>query len=66
MNETPLVNLLYVIVRFVLVAYGQIHALVKEYRADAPQSHQCGFIAQTVREIEELEHAVVGGVVVGV
>ena len=26
-----------------------------------PQTHQCGFIAQKVQQIEELEYAVLGG-----
>ena len=31
------------------------------YTADTPQSHQCGFIAQSVQQIDELKYAVVGG-----
>ena len=33
------------------------------YTEDTPQSHQCGFIAQSVQQIDELRHAVVGGTV---
>jgi uncharacterized coiled-coil protein SlyX len=39
--------------------------LTDTYTEDAPQSHQCGFIAQSVQQIDELRHAVVGGVIVG-
>ena len=35
------------------------------YTEDTRQSHQCGFIAQSVQQIDELRHAVVGGVVIG-
>ncbi len=35
--------------------------MVDQYTADTPQSHQCGFIAQSVQSIDELKHAVVGG-----
>ena len=28
---------------------------------DTPQFHQCGFIAQSSQQIEELNHAVIGG-----
>jgi hypothetical protein len=37
--------------------------LTDTYTADAPQSHPCGFIAQSVQQIDELRHAVVGGIV---
>ncbi|MFM7983194.1 MAG: hypothetical protein ACKPKO_28125, partial [Candidatus Fonsibacter sp.] len=30
---------------------------------EIPQSHQCGLIAQSVEQIDELRHAVVGGTV---
>ena len=45
------------------VEYDQIYELVEQYSPDTPQSHQCGFIAQSVEQINELRHAVVGGVV---
>ena len=32
-----------------------------QYNEDTPQSHQCGFIAQQVQQIEALKHAVLGG-----
>ena len=32
-----------------------------QYNEDTPQSHQCGFIAQQVQQIEALRHAVLGG-----
>ena len=35
--------------------------MVDQYTADTPQSHQCGFIAQSAQSIDELKHAVVGG-----
>ncbi|MFM7981559.1 MAG: hypothetical protein ACKPKO_19795, partial [Candidatus Fonsibacter sp.] len=41
--------------------YDQTHDLVDQCTADTPQSHQCGFIAQSVQSIDELKHAVVGG-----
>ena len=36
-------------------------SLVEQYTADTPQLHQCGFIAQSVQQIEVLKHAVIGG-----
>ncbi|MFM7990152.1 MAG: hypothetical protein ACKPKO_63635, partial [Candidatus Fonsibacter sp.] len=39
----------------------QTHDFVNQYTADHPQSHQCGFIAQSVQSIDDLKHAVVGG-----
>ncbi|MFM7981236.1 MAG: tail fiber domain-containing protein, partial [Candidatus Fonsibacter sp.] len=60
-NEKPLTNELDVINQLAPVAYDQTHDLVYQYTADTPQSHQCGFIAQSVQSIDELKHAVVGG-----
>ncbi len=60
-NEKPLVNALGVINRLEAVEYDQTYDLVDEYTVEAPQSHQCGFIAQSVQQIDELRHAVVGG-----
>ena len=60
-NEKPLVNALNVISRLEPVEYDQTQDLVEEYTSDTPQSHQCGFIAQSVAQIDELKHAVIGG-----
>ena len=38
------------------VEYDQTHDLVDHYTADAPQSHQCRFIAQQVQHIDELKY----------
>ncbi|MFM7981641.1 MAG: hypothetical protein ACKPKO_20220 [Candidatus Fonsibacter sp.] len=35
--------------------------LVDAYTPETPQSHQSGFIAQSVERIDELKHIVVGG-----
>ncbi|MFM7978410.1 MAG: hypothetical protein ACKPKO_03760, partial [Candidatus Fonsibacter sp.] len=35
--------------------------LVNNYTQETPQSHQCGFIAQSVEKNDELKHAVAGG-----
>ena len=43
------------------VEYDQTQDLVYEYTSDTPQSHQCGFIAQSVAQIDKLKHAVIGG-----
>ncbi|MFM7990464.1 MAG: tail fiber domain-containing protein, partial [Candidatus Fonsibacter sp.] len=43
------------------VEYDQIVDVVEQYTAETPQSHQCGFIAQSVQSIDELKYAVVGG-----
>ena len=37
--------------------------LVDHYTPETPQSHQCGFIAQSVEKIDELKHIVEGGVI---
>ena len=50
-----------VINRLEPVEYDQTHDLVDEYTVETPQSHQCGFIAQSVQQIDELRHVVVGG-----
>ena len=60
-NEKPLTNVLDVSNRLETVEYGQTKDLTDTYTADTPQSHQCGFIAQSVQQIDELKHAVVGG-----
>ena len=64
-NEKPLVNALDIINRLEPVEYDQTYNLTDTYTEDTPQSHQCGFIAQSVQQIDELRHAVVGGVIVG-
>jgi hypothetical protein len=61
-NEKPLVNSLAVINRLEPVEYDQTHMLVDQYTSDTPQYHQCGFIAQSVEQIDELRHVVLGGV----
>ena len=60
-NEKTLVNALGVINRLEPVEYDQTHNLVDEYTVETPQSHQCGFIAQSVQQIDELRYTVVGG-----
>ena len=60
-NEKPLTNALDVINQLEPVEYDQTYDLVDQYTSDTPQSHQCGFIAQSVQSIDELKHAVVGG-----
>ncbi len=60
-TEKPLVNVLYVIGKLELVEYDQTFNLVANYTPETPQSHQCGFIAQSVEKVEELRHIVEGG-----
>ncbi|MFM7982544.1 MAG: tail fiber domain-containing protein, partial [Candidatus Fonsibacter sp.] len=60
-NEKPLVNALDYINKLEPVEYDQTFDLVDNYTQETPQSHQCGFIAQSVQSIDELKHAVVGG-----
>ena len=45
------------------VAYEQTQDLVDIFTPGTPQSHQyqCGFIAQSVQQIDKLKHAVAGG-----
>ena len=62
-NSKSLTNGLSVINKLEPVEYDQIYELVEQYSSDTPQSHQCGFIAQSVEQIDELKHAVVGGTV---
>ena len=62
-NEKPLVNALDIINRLEPVEYDQTYNLTDTYTEDTPHSHQCGFIAQSVQQIDELRHAVVGGVI---
>ncbi|MFM7978399.1 MAG: tail fiber domain-containing protein, partial [Candidatus Fonsibacter sp.] len=60
-NEKPLGNALDVISKLAPVEYDQTHDLVEQYTSDTPQSHHCGFIAESVQSIDELQHAVLGG-----
>ena len=60
-NEKPLANALNVISKLEPVEFDQTQCLIYHYTPESPQSHHCGFIAQSVHEIEELKHAVVGG-----
>ena len=56
-----MVNQLHVINKPEPVEYDQTYDLVDEYTPDTPQSHQSGFIAQSVQQIDELKHTVIGG-----
>ncbi|MFM7989499.1 MAG: tail fiber domain-containing protein [Candidatus Fonsibacter sp.] len=60
-NEKPLINALDVINKLEPLEYDQTHDLLEQYTTDTPQSHQFGFIAQSVQQIGELKHVVVGG-----
>ena len=51
-NERPLVNALNVINRLEPVENDHTQDLVDEYTSDTPQSHQGGFIAQSVAQID--------------
>ena len=59
--DRPLTNELEVVNKLEPVESDQTYNLVDRYTPDAPPSHQCGFIAQSVQHIDELKHAVVGG-----
>ena len=61
LTKKTLVNATDVINRLEPVEYDQTISLIEQYTEDTPQFHQCGFIAQSVQQIEELKHAVVGG-----
>ena len=56
-----MVNALDIIAILEPVEYDQTFNLVEIYTPETPQSHQCGFIAQSVEKIEELKHIVEGG-----
>ena len=56
-----MVNALDIIGKLEPVAYYQTFDSVEHYTPETPQSHQCGFIAQSVEKIEELRHIVEGG-----
>ena len=53
-------NALDVISKLEPAEYDQTYDLVDQYNEDLPQTHQCGFIAQKVQQIEELKHVVFG------
>ena len=59
--KSPSTNALDVISRLEPVEYDQTVYLVDQYTSETPQSHQCGFIAQSVQSSDELKRAVVGG-----
>ncbi|MFM7986905.1 MAG: tail fiber domain-containing protein, partial [Candidatus Fonsibacter sp.] len=56
-----MINAVDVINKLEPVAYDQTCDLVDTNTPDTPQSHQCGFIAQSVEKIDELKHIVEGG-----
>ena len=60
-EKKPLVNALNAINRLEPVEYDQTQDSIDEYTSDTPQSHQCGFIAQSVAQRDKLKHAVIGG-----
>ena len=62
-NEKPLVNALDMIRKLKPVEYDQTFVLVDKYTQETPQSHQAGFIAQDVQNIDELKLAVQGGII---
>ena len=59
-NENPFNKRLDAISRLKPVEYDQTHDLVEHTTPDTPQSHQCGFKAQRVQQIDELKYAVAG------
>ena len=60
-NEKPLVNAEEIIGKLDPVEYDQTYDLIENYTPETPQSHQCGFIAQSIEKIDELKHIVEGG-----
>jgi hypothetical protein len=60
-NEKPLTNALNVINKLEPLEYDQTQAIVDQFNENTPHIHQCGFIAQSIQEVEELKHAVTGG-----
>ena len=53
-NETPVTNALDIINRLEPCEYQQTQEIVDLLTPDIQQSHQCGFIAQQVQHIDEL------------
>ena len=49
-NVKPLVNALNVSSKLEPVEYDQAYDLVDEYTYEAPQSHKCGFNAQSTQK----------------
>ena len=60
-NEKQLTNALDVINRLEPCEYQQTQEIVDHVTPDIQQSHQCGFIAQSVQQIDKLKYALVGG-----
>ena len=60
-NEKPLTNALDVINKLEPLEYDQTQDIVDEFNENTPHIHQCGFIAQSIEQIDQLKHAVVGG-----
>ena len=60
-NEKPLTNALDVINKLEPLEYDQTQDIVDEFNENTPHIHQCGFIAQSIQEVDELKHAVMGG-----
>ena len=42
------------------IEYNQTRSSVEQYTEDTPQFDQCGFIAQSVQQIEKLQCAMIG------
>ena len=55
-----MVNALDVINKQEPAEYDQTYDLVDNYTQKTPQSHQCGFIAQSGEKIDELKYIVAG------
>ena len=60
-NDKTLTNEFDVINRYKPAEYEHTQDLVDIFTPNTPQSHQCGFIAQSAQQIDQLKHAVVGG-----
>ena len=60
-NDKPIVNALNIISKLEPVEYDRTYDIVDTYTPETPQSHQNGFIVQSVERIDELKHAIVGG-----
>ena len=60
-NEKPLINALDVINKLKPLEYDITQDIVDEFNENTPHIHQCGFIAQSIQEVDELKHAVMGG-----
>ena len=60
-NEKPLINALDVINILKPLEYDITQDIVDEFNDNTPHIHQCGFIAQSIQEVDELKHVVMGG-----